>query len=322
MRAPALLLALSAAGLACGGSHPTGAADGGGDGGVDPRLYDCTSLGPAGDHLPGRASPVPVACALDPACRTAQISGHRGAGGDLGNLAPQDTLAAYRAGIALGIEYGETDPRPTADGVLVNIHDPTVDATTDGTGLVSDLTFDQIRALHPKTFGMPGDFACEKIPTLTEVLRTCRGRTVVLVDANKTDRVDLLVGAIHEADALEWAIFDTSDVAKIDAALLLEPGLHFQIRPRTVPDITVQLDHFAPRLPAMVELSGDEWADGAPIVHARGARVFSDVFTADLLAIAEGDLSLYWKALDAGVDVLEADRPVFAIAALKQRKLR
>lgn len=57
---------------------------------LDPALFDCTSV--AGG-LPDRASSVPIACALDPACLTIQVSGHRGVGGnDLGALAPEDSL--------------------------------------------------------------------------------------------------------------------------------------------------------------------------------------------------------------------------------------
>jgi glycerophosphoryl diester phosphodiesterase len=284
---------------------------------LDPSKFDCTAMG-----IPDRASPIPVACAFDPTCRTPQISAHRGAGGQLGIIAPEDTLAAYRAGIALGVEFVETDPRPTSDGVLVNIHDATVDRTTDGTGQVDQMTFAQIEALHVKTDGLIGDFSCEKIPTLTQLLQTCVGRVVVLVDANKTDRVDLLVQAIHDANAVDWAIFDTSDTTKIDAALAMEPNLHFQIRPATVDEITTQMDHFAPRLPAIVELDTAERAAGSVVVHMRGTRSFTDVFPEDLAAIAQGDLTPYGTVLDEGVDILESDRPDLVIAEYKLRGLR
>ncbi|MSP62436.1 MAG: glycerophosphodiester phosphodiesterase family protein, partial [Myxococcales bacterium] len=244
-RAQALLLATLCAG--CGGSPAMGM-DAGVDAApaLDPRLFDCTSLGADGMHLPERASAIPAACALDPACRTPQISGHRGVGGmtgNLGKIAPEDTLAAYRAAIALGIEFVETDPRPTADGVLVNMHDDSVERTTDGTGSVSQLSFATIRALHINPQGVPGDYACEKVPTLTEILKTCRGRVVVLIDANKTDRVDLLVQAVREADALDWAVFDTSSVDKIDQALKIVPKLRFMNRPASIAEITAQFDH-------------------------------------------------------------------------------
>jgi glycerophosphoryl diester phosphodiesterase len=286
-----------------------------------PALFDCTSLGPDGTHLPQRASTVPVGCALDPACRTPQISGHRGVGGLLGRIAPEDTLAAYRAGIALGIEFVETDPRPTADGVIVNLHDTTVDRTTDGTGSVDQMTFAEIRALHIKAGSLAGDFSCERVPTLTELLQTCRGRVVVLVDANKTDRVDLLVQAIHDADAVEWAIFDTSSVDKIDRALAIDPQLHFQIRP-SLSEIAAQLDHFAPRLPTNVELQAADVGNGAPIVHARGARVLSDVFAEDVAAGLRGDVSVYARAFDAGIDAPQTDRPELVLQYLRLRGLR
>lgn len=287
---------------------------------LDPHLFDCTSDEVVLGMPVARASRVPVACGLDPTCRTPQVSGHRGAGGQLGAIAPEDTLAAYRAGIALGIEFLETDPRPTMDGVIVNVHDTTVDRTTDGTGTVSEMTFDQVRALHIRT-SLAGDYGCERVPTLREILEVARGRAIVLVDANKTDRVDLLVQAIHDADAVEWAIFDTSSLAKIDEALAIDPTLHFQIRP-ALADIPAQLDHFAPSVPVIVELDPGDVMLGAPMVHARGTRVLTDVFAADLAFLSTGDFTSYGDALDQGADILQCDRPDGALALLGSRGLR
>jgi glycerophosphoryl diester phosphodiesterase len=301
------------------GERDGASADAGSDPILDPHLFDCTSPGAADVSMsPARASLVPTSCGLDVTCLTPQVSGHRGAGGALGRIAPEDTLAAYRAGIALGLEYVETDPRPTADGVLVNVHDSTVDRTTDGTGAVDAMTFDEVRALHIRT-ELPGDFACERIPTLEEILRTCRERVLVLVDANKTDRVDLLVDAIHAADALEWAIFDTSSTDKIDQALALEPGLHFMIRPDSVEQITTQLDHFDPLVPVIVELNLGDVEPGAPLVHGRGTRVLTDVFAADALFNLSEDPMGYVDALGAGADILQTDRPDAIVALLQAR---
>ncbi len=296
--------------------------DGGGDAGpiLDPHLFDCTSDEVSSGTLLPRASPIPIACALDPRCLTPQVAGHRGAGGQLGRIAPEDSLAAYRAGIALGIEYLETDPRPTSDGVIVNMHDTTVDRTTEGTGTVAEMTFAEVRALRFRTT-LPGDYGCERVPTLLEILQTARGRAVVLIDANKTDRVDLLVQAIHDADALDWAIFDTSDVSKIDQALAIDPTLHFQIRPSAA-ELESQLDHFAPRVPVLVELDLGDVPVGAPIVHARGTRVFTDVFAADALYSLTGRLTGYGDALDQGADVLQCDRPDGVLALYRMRGLR
>src|SRR5579871_7007541 len=98
------------------------------------------------------------------------VLGHRGGRA----LAPENTLAAFRNAIKLGIDYVEVDVRATKDGHLVIMHDRTVDRTTNGTGAVKDLDFAAIRALDA---GIKFDprYAGEKVPTLDEVLELCRG---------------------------------------------------------------------------------------------------------------------------------------------------
>ncbi|TAK18993.1 MAG: glycerophosphodiester phosphodiesterase family protein [Myxococcaceae bacterium] len=281
---------------------------------VDPALFDCRARA----MIPARASTVPFACGTDPTCRTPQVMGHRGAGGSFGFIAPEDTLSAYRAGIALGIEYVETDPRPTMDGVLVNIHDDTVDRTTDGTGAVDQMTFEQVRALHIRADGLAGDFSCERVPTLREILETCRGRVIVVIDANKTDRIDLLVQAIREADAVDSVVFSTSSIDKVRRALAMEPRIRAHIRPDTVAAITQQLDMLAPVVPAIVELRRADVRAGAPIVHARGSRVETDIFGEDAVAAIRGDTSLYLNAFNEGADIVQSDRPSQVLDALRR----
>ena len=60
---------------------------------------------------------------------------------------PEGTLGAFEAAIAARVDWLEFDVRRTADGVLVVLHDATVDRTTDGTGAVASLTLAQVRAL-------------------------------------------------------------------------------------------------------------------------------------------------------------------------------
>jgi glycerophosphoryl diester phosphodiesterase len=66
-------------------------------------------------------------------------------GGD--GLWPGETLFAYRNAQVMGVDMLEGDVHITQDGVLILMHDESVDRTTDGEGLISDLTLKQIRAL-------------------------------------------------------------------------------------------------------------------------------------------------------------------------------
>lgn len=280
---------------------------------IDPALFDCTSL--AKPPLPRRAASAPE-CLRDPKCAGRFVSAHRGAGGDLGRIAPEDTLAAYRAGIALGVDIVETDPRPTADGVIVNMHDTSVDRTTDGTGDVASMTFEALRKLHVKSDRFAGDFSCEVIPTLEELLTTCRGRALVLVDANKSDRVEAMVDAIKKADALDWAVFDTDDQAKIDRALALEPRLMIMPRVQATAAIAPLVTKYAGHPPVFVEVSSDLFPKGAPELHAAGLRVFTDVFITDLGVRSGVDRKTYLDAFTAGADVLQSDLPDEVLKAL------
>ena len=59
---------------------------------------------------------------------------------------PQNTLEAARLALAAGADVIELDVRQSADGHLVVIHDPTIEATTDGSGAIRDLTLEEIQA--------------------------------------------------------------------------------------------------------------------------------------------------------------------------------
>jgi glycerophosphoryl diester phosphodiesterase len=316
----ALALGAMPLGAGCGSSDPaTSTPDGGGGDDaaapppIDPALFDCTSL--ARPPLARRAASTPE-CLRDPRCAGRFVSAHRGAGGDLGRIAPEDTLAAYRAGIALGVDFVETDPRPTSDGVIVNVHDTTVDRTTDGTGEVASMTFDALRKLHVKSERFAGDFSCERIPTLEELLTTCRGRAMVLVDGNKSDHVEAMVDAIKKADALDWAVFDTDDQTKIDRALALEPRIMIMPRIATVAQIAPMVAKYASHPPVLVEISSDLFPRGTAEVHAAGLRTFTDVFITDLGVRSGVDRKAYLELLTAGADVLQSDLPDEVLKAL------
>jgi len=100
-----------------------------------------------------------------PADAKTRACAHRG---DLA-VAPENTLPAIRSAVEKGAAMIEFDVRRTADGVLVVLHDRSVDRTTDGTGNVDEMTFDEVRALDAGTWFDPA-FAGTQIPTLEEVL--------------------------------------------------------------------------------------------------------------------------------------------------------
>ncbi|MBR7133787.1 MAG: hypothetical protein IKD04_09685 [Clostridia bacterium] len=87
---------------------------------------------------------------------------------------PENTLAAFKAALEIGVDQLETDVRMTKDGVLVLIHDETVDRTTNGNGRVCDFTFEELRRLDAGNG--------TQIPTLTEFMELVKKYPDITID--------------------------------------------------------------------------------------------------------------------------------------------
>ena len=101
---------------------------------------------------------------------------HRGAA----SIAPENTLAGVRVGVQSGAPFIEIDVRMTKDGVLVLMHDSTVDRTTDGSGKVGGLDWQYLSTLDAGSwFGE--EFTGEPVPRLSSVLEYMKGKASTLV---------------------------------------------------------------------------------------------------------------------------------------------
>lgn len=94
---------------------------------------------------------------------------HRG----YSTIAPENTLPAYRLSKKMGFNYVETDVSFTSDGVAMLLHDSTIDRTSNGSGTLSQMTYEQVRQYDFGSWKSPM-YAGTKIPTLAEFLDLCR----------------------------------------------------------------------------------------------------------------------------------------------------
>lgn len=112
----------------------------------------------------GPAQAVPLTCGL---------AAHRG-----DHLTyTENSLKAMRQAIADGADYLELDIRPDADGTLFLMHNATVDATTDGTGPIAEMTDEQVRALRLDDG--------ESVPTLSRIYRMAKPSSVQVLTEMK-----------------------------------------------------------------------------------------------------------------------------------------
>lgn len=103
---------------------------------------------------PDRFLPYPRVCA------------HRG----FNTVAPENSLPAFGAAVALGAQEIEFDLWETKDGKLVSSHDPSLERVSNGTGLISDYTYEELKSFD---FGARFGEKFKGLPILTfeEILR-------------------------------------------------------------------------------------------------------------------------------------------------------
>ena len=105
------------------------------------------------------------------------VVAHRGYSGRY----PENTSSAFEAAIRAGADMIELDVCMTKDRVPVVIHDQTLERTTDGHGLVSELTLPELKKLDAGSWFSP-EFKGESIPTLAEILLQIRGKISVNIE--------------------------------------------------------------------------------------------------------------------------------------------
>jgi len=107
--------------------------------------------------------------------------GHRGTGvtGETNPL-PENSIPSFLAAMDEGADGVELDVEITKDGELIVMHDDTVDRTTNCTGCVSELTFDEIRAC--RLLDGAGEDTDQRPPTLLEVYSAIGGNALINVE--------------------------------------------------------------------------------------------------------------------------------------------
>lgn len=164
----------------------------------------------------------------------------------------------------------EVDVRRTRDGVLVLMHDESLERTTTGSGLVADHTLDSLRTLRLRDpGGRPTAFA---IPTLAETLAWARGRTLLELDVKPGVPMREVVEAVRAAQAERSVLIITysdADAARVHA---LAPDLLITASAETGMDL-VHLRGAGVRLERMVAWTGVDQPDPGVFAALRSQGV-------------------------------------------------
>lgn len=140
---------------------------------------------------------------------------HRGAS----ERAPENTLPAIRLALEGPAEFVEIDLMLSKDRVPVLMHDATVDRTTNGSGIVGELTFAELRELDAGGWLDPA-FAGTRIPTFSEFLYDFApsGKKALIelkLDWTESD-IRLLGELVHESGAQDRVVFASKYFDTVD----------------------------------------------------------------------------------------------------------
>jgi glycerophosphoryl diester phosphodiesterase len=143
---------------------------------------------------------------------------HRGA--PVGATAPEGTIEAFRDAIDAGADWLEFDVRTTRDGVLVVLHDDTVDRTTSGTGRIGDLSLEEVQALDAG--------GGTRVPTVREVVDLAKAADIPILPEIKggpasPTAAEALVDLLLAVDYLESAVIQAFEAETLLAVRVRAP---------------------------------------------------------------------------------------------------
>jgi glycerophosphoryl diester phosphodiesterase len=135
-----------------------------------------------------------------------EVFAHRGAK----MVAPENTLPAFEQAIAMGADGAELDVQCSKDGVLVVMHNFTVDETTNGHGRVADLSAAELSKLDAGSHFDP-KFSKVGVPTLEDVLAVTAGKIKLNIEIKSQDpmggrEVEPLIDLIHAGNLYDQVI--------------------------------------------------------------------------------------------------------------------
>lgn len=125
------------------------------------------------------------------------IFAHRG----VSNLAPENTLKAFKKAIELKADYIEFDVHRSKDGEIVIMHDANTFRMTGHFRLIKEMTLEELKQLDC------GDG--EKIPTLRELVRLAKGKICLNCEVKVRGIAEQIVKIFNEEDSFETTIISS-----------------------------------------------------------------------------------------------------------------
>ena len=223
-----------------------------------------------------------------------EIVVHRGANA----LAPENTWPSAEAALQYGAKWIEVDVRKSKDGVLFNLHDETLDRTTNGKGKLSDMMAQEVSQLDAGSWFGP-EFAGLRVPTIAEMLDSLQGQAYVFFDVKRGTPIPTLVNLVREKGFADKSFFWFGDEAMLREFIALAPEMKIKVNAGDIERLKYWQSVCKP---SYVEIAPEKITEKfRKYCRKHGIKVMA--------ACQEDDTSQFQLVIDKKADLVNLDRP-------------
>jgi glycerophosphoryl diester phosphodiesterase len=247
----------------------------------------------------------------------AVVAAHRG---QPDQSAAENAMSSFTASLAAGVPFLEIDVATTSDGVLVLMHDDTLDRTTTGSGPTTSRTLAEVQALKLKR--PDGTILDERVPRFPDVLAWGRKAGAYFeVDVKRTTKFEDVVNAVKTAGMENRALVVTYTLDDAKRVHALDPRLMISVTMMKFEDLAAARQALPPD--RMLGWTGTSDPQASLLTALRNAGVEPIVGTLgrpgmrlDDLFLADGNPSEYVDLVRSGVVMIASDAAVAAQRAI------
>ena len=231
-----------------------------------------------------------------------EIVVHRGANA----LAPENTIASADSALKYGAKWIEVDVRKSKDGELFNLHDETLDRTTNGKGLLSEMLAKDVRNVDAGSWFGP-QFAGTPLPSIAEMLDYLKDKANVFFDVKRGTPIPSLVKLVREKGLADKSFFWFGDEAMLHEFMTLAPEMKIKVNASDI-DRLIYWQRICK--PSYVEIAPEKITDAfRAYCHQHGIKVMA--------ACQEDDTSQFQLVIDKQADMVNLDRPEVFLPLLR-----
>jgi glycerophosphoryl diester phosphodiesterase len=241
------------------------------------------------------------------------VSAHRG--GPATSF-PENAIETFENTLKQTYALIECDPQLTKDSVAVMMHDYKLDRTTNGTGRLSDYTYAELKQLRLKD--NEGNLTDFKIPTLDEVIKWAKNKTVLTVDIKRTISPEVIEKIIRENNAEAYAVVITYNLETAKRYYELNPKLMISVTVRNKEEYDRLADTGIP-FKNVIAFTGITEPDTFlyQMLHQQGVYCILGTMGNLDKSHAARQRNVYAGLIQSGADILATDFPVEAAQAIK-----